>query len=320
MIEYPDADRLMAGELGTWLEGQAQVRADAVAQSWDRIFKAGMVLLPLAAFLIILVPIELAPKLWLSGLAFAGAWAWSQVPKSKAKKQVKTGINEAIADALGLAYRHDCDATEAFEIAREFQLLPKHQKRDFEDLWEGETAGHAFSLHEAHLQERRGSGKNRRWVTVFRGAIVSIGFERPFHGTTLLAKDGQFSKLFGGAKDSVKLDGRVLQRADMVSPEFEDRFDVYTTDPTEARWLIHPEYIERLLKLEALFRGKGSAVVFTGGTMILALESGNMFESGSLDPQADRAMVAQTIRQFAGIADMALTMNRIRPASSEPRG
>ena len=314
MIEYPDADRLMAGELGAWLEGQAQVRADAVAQSWDRVWKAGMVLLPLAAFFFILVPIEFTPKLWLSGFAFAGAWGWSQIPKQKAKKQVKTGINEAIAGALGLTYCHDCEATDAFEIAREYRLLPKHQKRNFEDLWQGETAGHDFTLHEAHLQERRGSGKNRRWVTVFRGAIVSVSFERPFHGTTLLAKDGQFRKLFGGAKDSVKLDGQILQLADMVSPEFEDRFDVYTTDQTEARWLINPEYIERLLNLERLFQGKGSAVVFTGGNMVLALEGGNLFESGSLNPQADRAMVAQTIRQFAGIADLALTMNRIRPA------
>ena len=51
-----------------------------------------------------------------------------------------------------------------------------------------------------------------------------------------------------------------------------------------------------------------------GGIFKLALEGGNLFESGSLNPQADRAMVAQTIRQFAGIADLALTMNRIRPA------
>lgn len=313
MIEYPDADRLMAGELGHWLQGQVQVREDAIRQSRSRIWQAALVMLPLAAAFLILVPIETTPKLWLCGAAFTVAWAWTQGPKQKAKKQVKTGINEAIAQALGLQYLHDCDETPAFEIARDFRLLPGHQKRDFEDLWQGETAGHVFSLHEAHLQERRGSGKNRRWVTVFRGAIVSVSFERPFFGSTLLAKDGQFKRFFGGAKDAVELAGRTLQRADMVSPEFEDRFDVYTDDPTEARWIMHPEYIERLLRLEALFRGRGSAVVFTGGNMVLALPGGNLFESGSLRPEADRDMVAQTIRQFAGIADLVLTMNRLRP-------
>lgn len=314
MIEYPDADRLMAGDLGAWLQGQAQTRADAIAQSWDRVWKAGMVLLPLAAFFLILVPFELGPKLWLCAIAFGGAWVWTQGPKREAKKRVKTGINEAIAGALGLRYHHDCEDSEAFDTARAFALLPKHQKRDFEDLWEGETAGHAFTLHEAHLQERRGSGKNRRWVTVFRGAIVAIEFDQPFHGTTLLARNGQFKRFFGGAKDAITLDGIDLQRSDMVSPDFEDRFDVYTSDPTEARWLIHPEYVERLMRLEHAFKGKDSAVVFTGGRMVLALEGGNLFESGSLNPEADRAMVAQTIGQFARIADLALSLNRIRPA------
>ena len=317
MIEYPDAEKLMAGELGDWLERQVEVRADAVKKSWDRVWKAGLVLLPLAAFFLILVPFETTPKLWLVGIVFALAWAWTQGPKREAKKRVKTGINEAIAGALGLTYCHDCEETEVFGIARDFRLVPKHQKRDFEDLWEGETAGHAFTLHEAHLQEQRGSGKSRRWVTVFRGAIVSIGFERPFHGTTLLARDGQFTRFFGGAKDSITLGGQELQRSAMVDPAFEDRFDVYTSDPAEASWLIHPEYVERLLRLEHIFKGKGSAVAFTGGRMVLALEGGNMFESGSLDPRADRRMVATTIRQFAGIADMALTLNRIRPADTD---
>ena len=313
MIEYPNADRLMAGELGKWLQQQAQVREDAIKQSWDRVWKAAIVLVPLGAFFLILAPIEFSPKLWMLGIAGGLAWAWTQIPKQQAKKQVKTGINEAIAGSLGMTYNHDCEETQAYQIAREYRLLPGHQRRSFEDLWEGRAAGYAFSLHEAHLQERRGSGKSRRWVTVFRGAIVSVAFERPFHGTTLLARNGQFSRVFGGARDSIKLDGRELQRADMVGPDFEDRYDVYTTDQTEARWLIHPEYIERLLRLESLFRGKGSAVVFTGGDMILALEGGNLFESGSLDPQADRDMVARTIEQFAGIADLALTMNRLRP-------
>ena len=313
MIEYPDADRLMAGELGEWLQGQRQVRQDAIAQSHDRLFKSGLVLLPLAAFLFILAPLPLEPKFWITAIAAGGAWAWSQVPKHKAKKQVKTGINEAIADALGLAYRHDCEGSEAFGKARDYSMLPSHDRASFEDMWAGEAAGHSLLLHEAHLEERRGSGKNRRWVTVFRGVILSIGFDQPFHGTTLLAPDGAFSKFFGGAKDSIKIDGQVLDRAQMVSPEFEDRFDIYTTDQTEARWLMHPEYIERVMALEHALGGKHSAVLFTGGSMVMAIKSSNMFESGSLDHNEDAFLVRETIGQFAKLADLALALNRLKP-------
>lgn len=313
MIEYPDADRLMAGELGDWLNDQRTVREDAIAQSHDRIFKAGLVLLPLAAFLFILAPIPTEPKMWMTAAAFAGAWAWSQIPKTKAKKQVKTGINEAIANALGLEYCHDCERSDPFDKAKAFSMLPSHDRSSFEDMWSGETGGHTLMLHEAHLEERRGSGKNRRWVTVFRGAILSISFERNFHGTTLLAPDRAFGKFFGGAKDTIKVDGHILHRAQMVSPQFEDRFDVYTTDQTEARWLMHPEYIERLLAMEQALGGKDSSVLFSGGSMVMAIKSGNMFESGSLDHTEDGHMVRQTIDQFAKLADLALTLNKLRP-------
>lgn len=316
MIEYPDADRLMAGELGIWLSEQVQVRELAIEKSNSRVFKAGLALLPLAAFLWILAPIDFQAKFFLTMIAFGGAWVWTQGPKREARKQVKTGINEAIASALGLAYSHDCDGSEAFEKSRRFRLLPSYDRASFEDLWSGETAGHPFELHETHLEERRGSGKHRRWVTVFRGAILSVGFKQSFHGTTLLARDGQFSKFFGGAKDSVKLDGVVLDRADMVSPEFEDRYDVYTSDQTEARWMIHPEYIERLLAVEQAFGGRDSAVLFTGGKMVLALPGADLFESGSLDPAEDRVRIAETITQFARLADLALTLNRIRPGAA----
>ncbi|MBY6014768.1 DUF3137 domain-containing protein [Qipengyuania gaetbuli] len=312
MIEYPDADRLMAGELGEWLDGQRTTRRLAIEKSNNRIFNIAIVLLPLLGVLWVFgfSPFDIPIFVWV--VAGGLAWAWTQKPKFDAKKQVKSGINEAIAKSLGLEYCHDCEGSEAFEQTRAFRMLPSHDRSSFEDMWSGHAGSHPFLLHEAHLEERRGSGKNQRWVTVFRGAILSIGFEERFHGTTLLAPDGQFSKFFGGAKDTIKVEGAILDRAQMVSPEFEDRYDVYSTDQTEARWMMHPEYIERLLAMESAFGGRDSSVLFTGGTMVMAINGGDMFESGSLDHHEDAHLVRETIRQFAQLADAALALNRIR--------
>ena len=313
MIEYPDADRLMAGELGEWLEGQRTTRRLAIEKSKNRIFNIAIVILPLLGVLWVfgITPFDIPVFLWV--IAGGLGWAWTQKPKYDAKKEVKSGINEAIAKSLGLKYCHDCSGSEAFEQMRTFRMLPSHDRSRFEDMWSGHVGSHPFLLHEAHLDQRRGSGKNQRWVTVFRGVILSIGFDQPFHGTTLLAPDGAFSKFFGGAKDSIKIDGQVLDRAQMVSPEFEDRFDIYTTDQTEARWLMHPEYIERIMALEHSLGGKHSAVLFAGGSMVMAIKSSNMFESGSLDHNEDAFLVRETIGQFARLADLALALNRLKP-------
>ena len=155
MAEYPDAARLMAGPLGQWLHSQIAVREDARQRANNRVWKVAMVLLPAMAFAIILLPVE-AIRVFQFGL-FGGVagWYWSQGPKREAVKQVKTGINEAIADALGMTYEHDVEHSHGFDRAESFSMMPNHDRSSFEDLWSGTYAGHPFALHEAHLEERR---------------------------------------------------------------------------------------------------------------------------------------------------------------------
>lgn len=308
-LEFPTVDTLMAGPLGTWLSEQADMREQAKRQSARRLRLAMIVLIPTCAALIVLLPPDVDERFALAFFALGVGYVWSQAPKRKAVKLVKTGINEALAGALGLKYCHDCEEGEEFVAARSYGLLPSYDRSTLEDRWDGAVAGHAFSLHEAHLEERRGSGKNRHWVTVFRGSIMRVGFAERFHGTTLIAHAGRFHKFFGGQKDSVELAGETLDAAQMVSPEFEDAFDVYTTDQTEARWIVHPEYIERLIAIEHACHGENIAALFTGGAVVIVLNSGDLFESGSIDPYHDRAKLQATIGQFQRLADLALTLN-----------
>ncbi len=309
-IRYPDADTLMAGPLGGWLEEQVATREQAWRDSLWRIGMVGLCAVPLALGLYLL-PVSGEFKIWAFLGAMVAGGAWSQGPKRKAVKLVKTGINEAIAEAMGLRYEHDCEGGECYDKARDYRLLPGADRESFEDLWTGEPGGHRFTLREAHLEERRGSGKHRRWVTVFRGPIVTIGFARPFHATTLLARDGGHGNWFGRRKDEVKLGGERLSWMQMTHPEFEDVFDVYTTDPTEAQFLIDPLYVERLIAIEQLFAGSKIAALFKGGDLTVVLRGGNMFESGSMNAGMDRNRMATTIDQFARLGGLAEELNRI---------
>ncbi len=307
MVAIPDTDQLMAGPLGQFLEEQRNARSEAKAQAWGRLWKSAIVAAPLMLAFLIFVPIEFTPKLWVCGFAATAVFGWTRIPISKAKKRVKIGINEGIATALGLSYSHDGDGGREFKLAKRFGLVPSHQKAGLEDFWSGELEGHTFMLHEAHLRKRRGSGKNRRWVTVFRGAIIRIGSGRTFHGTTLVHRAGQHESWFGfgGRKDSVDFDGHRLHAVDMVHPDFEDRFDVWSDDQVEARYLVDPVYVERLLALEDAFNGSGVCSLFVEGDIIVAVRGGNMFESGSINPDADRLMVENCARQLAAMGRLA---------------
>lgn len=312
MVSMPDIDRLMAGSLGQFLEAQRSAREEAKAQAWSRGWKAALILLPLMAAGLILIPIDFGLKLW--GCFFIGmlAFGWVSGPIREAKKRVKIGINEGIAEALGISYSHDGDEGREFELAKQFKLLPSHDRSSTEDYWSGVLDGYGFLLHEAHLQERRGSGKNRRWVTVFRGAIIRISSGRRFHGTTLVQRAGKHQSWFGfgGRKDSVKFGGHRLDAVDMVHPDFEDTFEVWSDDQVEARYLVDPLYVERLLEMENAFEGKDVCSLFVEGDIIVAVRGGNMFEGGTMNPERDRAMVEKCAQQFAAMGNLAKRVNQ----------
>lgn len=304
--------RLMDGELGDWLQSQVSMREEAKKKASDRWFKAGLACIGLWAALIFFDFIPGNFKFFVGIAAAAGAYGWGYMVIAEAKKNIKIGINSAIAADLGIAYDHEVTPGEEYHSARTYGLLPSCDRKNFEDRWYGELEGHNFDLYEAHLEERRGSGKNRRWVTVFRGAIIDMGFGREFHSTTLLQRKGKHKKFlgFGGRADHATFDGHRLAYVDQVHPQFENVFEVWSDDQVEARVLIHPSYVEHLLELERVFNGKSVRALFRKGEVVITVESGDLFESGSMDAEKDREHVAKAAEQFAAMARLATAINQ----------
>jgi hypothetical protein len=312
MIEKPDVDELLAGPLGLWLEQQAAVREEAKRKSNRRFMIASAILVPILGVFWIASMFgdwsgELKMFLSFAGLAGGGGWAYA--PRAKAIKETKRGINNAIAEALGLTFSDDVVPSHGFELAKTYEMVPRFDRSSFEDMWSGDLAGRAFTLHEAHLEQRRSSGKRTHYVTVFRGAILTIEFDRQFHGTTLVERNKKHTKWFGGSKDSVTFDGHRLDCADMVNPEFEDVFTVWSDDQVESRYLVHPRYIERLVEVERGFGGQNVRCLFKGGKLAVAIESGNMFESGSLDASQDRVRIQTCVNQFMSLVSLCEALN-----------
>jgi hypothetical protein len=312
MIARPDVDALMAGALGQWLQGQAQVRVAARAKSNGRFVKAALVFAPLAIGLFALGWNGQFTMFALLAVG-AGLTVWAYSPRAEAIRETKEGINSALAQALGLSFSGSADASPGFLRARAYRMLPGYSRESFEDLWSGELAGRSFTLHEAHLEQRRQSGKNSHFVTVFRGPIMAIAANRRFNGLTLLERSGRH-KRFGlfGEKEELEVDGVRLDRVDMVHPQFEDEFTIYSSDQVEARYLVHPSYVEKLIALESAFSGQKIRTLFADGELTVVLEATNMFESGSMDARRDRELVETFVAQFMAMAELAGALNEGR--------
>lgn len=309
MIERPDVDALLAGSLGAWLAQQALVREQARETSNRRYTIGAMIILPPLALLWFGPDWDPDLKVFASFIAAGLVAAWGYAPRAKAIKETKRGINRAIAESLGLTYEMEFEPGQGFELARRYALVPGYDRARFEDRWSGSLGARAFSLHEAHLEEQRGSGKNRRYVTVFRGAILTIAFDRRFHGTTKVERADKHRSFFGGAKDSITFDGHRLDYVDMVHPEFANLFSVWSDDQVEARYLVHPVYVERVLAVEQAFHGKDVRTLFHGGELVIVIESENMFESGSMQASEDRARLERCIDQFMTLVGLCEALN-----------
>jgi len=315
MIERPDADTLLAGPLGQWLSDQNAERAAVKAKvARYRMLAIGGAI---AVFVVVLAFTRgnIGTALQLGFFTGLGGFGLTELLKRPMIDKLKGGINGAVAEALGLEYSVSCEPGQTFAWAKQFGMVPSHDNSSFQDLWWGVIAGQPFTLHEAKLTEQRGSGKSRRTVTVFEGSILSIGFNRRFQSTTLIEPDGVRRKfLIGAEKEQTTIGGFEVERIDLTEPRFEERFTVWSNDQVEARYIVHPEYMERIVAIETAFAGQDIRALFHEGDLLITVKTGNLFESGSLDPAEDRALLEQAIVQFGSLAELATKMNeRARP-------
>ncbi|MFM5906750.1 MAG: DUF3137 domain-containing protein [Novosphingobium sp.] len=310
MIVRPDADALMAGELGQWLAGQNDSRAAAKARA-AKIRNWGIIAACAIAVVIVLVSGSGGMAAQFGFFIGMGGFGLAELSKRQVTNTIKDGINGAIARALDLEFSVEAIPGDEFALAKSFDMLPRYDRENFEDRWQGRIGDQHFLLYQVRLEEKRSNGKSTTWVDVFNGSLIDIGFARRFHGVTLVERAGRRRSFFGllGDKDAIELGGYSLARIDLVDPRFQDMFAVWSNDQVEARYLVHPEYVERLMAVEQAFAGEKIRALFIEGRMIILLESGDLFESGGLEAGRDRELLQSCISQFGTLADMAVQLN-----------
>ena len=311
---------LYAERIEPILRAQEQGRGAAMSTYRSRVAISIIGALAVGAFAYAITD-DVLNTLIFGGIAFAAAHWWAYQPLQDVATSTKQQSLTAVANAIGCGYQIAGFQPAALPRFTELRLLPSCDRSSYEDCFDGKHRGCAFAFYDGHLEQRVQSKNGTRWITVFRGQLIRIAFPKKFQGTTIVKRD---AGLFNFMQQWMT----GLQRVGLGDSRLEKAFEVYSNDQVEARYLIHPVFMERLLDLETRFKGEKLRCAFVEGDLLIVVEGGDKFEVGTMFKHLDDIervrMIVGDITEVLRVIEAVLTAeqgvlpNETGPASPGP--
>lgn len=112
----------------------------------------------------------------------------------------------------------------------------------------------------------------------FQGVILTLDHHKKFSGKTIIRRDR-------AALNPLRING--LKRVGFASLEFERLFEVYSNDQVEARALLTPDFMARLIDFDEDYLGRHIQCVFEADHFHVSLDIDDRFEfSGDFNSRA----------------------------------
>ena len=193
-----------------------------------------------------------------------------------------------------IKWYNNCEVIKTVEIC-ETGLFPPILYRITDDEFVGEYQGVKFRMSETKFPVNRFIG--------FTGIILAFEANKSFESHTIIV-----SKLAPDRHHSFKLEPVTLE-----DPKFCRDYNVYSSDQTEARYLITPSFMERFRKLKVAFKTTDIACAFLKNKVLFALDSEglsglskNLFEIDAYSAFTDdREAINIFYNELTSVLDMA---------------
>lgn len=207
----------------------------------------------LALGLIAIIPQLGLQALVLSGVAGVGAYTWF---KTKASREYRADFKNKVIRAIlkNIDTEGEMRYSGYGRIKRnEFVncgIVNKNPDRyQGDDLVSGKIDQTEFSFSEIHAQYYVKDSKGRRRLqTLFKGLVFKADFNKDFQGRTVMVPDIAERFLGNMGQQLQKLNFGRGELVQLESVEFEKLFAVYSTDQVEARYILTPKFMERVVK------------------------------------------------------------------------
>lgn len=214
------------------------------------------------------------------------------------KKAFKQEVVGAVVSNYHEGFSYQAESGISKSVFKGSQLFKQGIDRyRSEDYVRGKWGKTEFDFSEVHAEYKTesGSGKNRRtqWHTIFKGVFFIADFHKEFRTRTIVLPDTA-EKMFGFL--GRKLQDWNFSRPDVIrleDPDFEREFCVYGDDQVEARYILSPALMHRILLLKRKF-GDKVFLSFLNSKVYIALSSSkNRFE-----PKLREAIDMNLVREF----------------------
>ncbi|MDF1753403.1 MAG: DUF3137 domain-containing protein [Verrucomicrobiales bacterium] len=185
------------------------------------------------------------------------------------------------------------------------ELFSSPDRYHTEDLIHGEYGKTSLMLGELHAEDRRttrdSDGKTKtEYVTIFKGLMLIADFHKHFEGRTFVLPDVA-EKAFGGFGRALQKMGgpRGTSLIQMEDAEFEKAFAVYSSDQVEARYILSPAMMRRLLEMRNRF-GKDVRLSFRESSVWIAVPHRNPYLEPNTNVEAtDRNQLEKMLGEIS---------------------
>lgn len=196
----------------------------------------------------------------------------------------KKSIVQRIVDFIQPGLTYDCDKHVAQQLFVDSDIF-RQQIDSYvgDDCVTGTIGKTDFTFSELHAQHREvyynNGRREERWVNIFKGIFFVADFNKNFTGRTFVLPDKAENFLGGIFKFVQKLTVGRGQLVKLENVQFEKEFVVYSDDQIEARYILSPALMERILKFKQE-AGANILLSFVNSCMYLAIPiSMDLFEA-----------------------------------------
>jgi Protein of unknown function (DUF3137) len=180
----------------------------------------------------------------------------------------------------------------AKEVVAEPGLFNARGGQSSDDRVRGTIGQTPFEAADVSLSYSTG-GKNNTRIVVFRGLFFHLDFNKRLSGATLIDPRSAAGTTIGDRSDLVEVE--------LENPTFAQQFRVWTSDEVEARYILTPSMMERILALSTRSQ-KPVHLAFKNHRAFLGVNYGRaLFEPGIRD-STSAAAIHEMAAQF-GLAE-----------------
>jgi hypothetical protein len=197
----------------------------------------------------------------------------------------------------------------AYSISRLFRQ--QAERYSGSDLVKGRLGDIPVEFSQVHSEYYTRQGKSRRWVTIFRGLFFVGDCRKNFSGQTIVLPDtaqNLLGKLGQKLQSFMPPVGRLVTFNDC---EFENYFVVYSENENEARTILSPALMQRVVEFRKKNRSAWLRLSFYGSQVFVALSCQQNFCDPSLfGPIVNFAKLDQFLEYISFAAGVVEELNR----------